>query len=80
VTISGGPENGNSRGDRGRVTTIKEQDQRIAYCECGAQLAGATEQELFDSAQRHLAHRHPELLGALGLEVVQQMAENVRGQ
>jgi hypothetical protein len=62
------------------MTTIDEQDQRIAYCECGAQLAGGTKEELFDSAQRHLAHRHPELLGALGLEVVQQMAENVRGQ
>jgi hypothetical protein len=80
VTISGGPESGDRQYDRGPVTTINEQHQRIAYCECGAQLAGTTEQELFDAAQRHLAHRHPELLGALGLEVVQQMAENVRGQ
>jgi hypothetical protein len=62
------------------LTTINEGHQRVAYCECGAQLAGGTEKELFDAAQRHLAHRHPELLGALGLEVVQQMAENVRGQ
>jgi len=62
------------------VTTINEEHQRVAYCECGAQLAGGTEKELFDAAQRHLAHRHPELLGALGAEVVQQMAENVRGQ
>jgi hypothetical protein len=80
VAISGGPESGNGRKDRGRVTTINEQHQQVAYCECGAQLAGATKAELFDSAQRHLAHNHPELLGALGLDVVQQMAENVRGQ
>ena len=80
MTFSGGPGSGDSRDDRRRMTTINEQHQRIAYCECGAQLAGGTEQELFDAAERHLAHRHPELLGALGLEVVQQMAENVRGQ
>jgi hypothetical protein len=61
------------------MPTIDEQHHRVAYCECGAQLAGGTEEELFDAVQRHLAHRHPELLGALGLEVVQQMAENVRG-
>jgi hypothetical protein len=62
------------------MTTITGRHQRVPFCECGAQLAGGTELELFDAAQRHLAHRHPELLGALGLDVVQQMAENVRGQ
>jgi hypothetical protein len=61
------------------MTTIKE-NRRVAYCECGAQLVGGSELELFAAAQRHIAHRHPQLLGALGLEVVQQMAENVGGQ
>jgi hypothetical protein len=68
------------RDDRGTITTINEQDSRIAYCECGARLAGGSEQELFDAAQRHLAHHHPQFLGALGLDVVNQMAEDVRGQ
>jgi hypothetical protein len=62
------------------ITTIGEHDSRIAYCECGARLAGGSEQELFDAAQRHLAHHHPQFLGALGLEVVHQMAEDVRGR
>jgi hypothetical protein len=61
------------------MTPINGQPNRIAYCECGAQLAGDSEQELFDAAQRHLAHHHPELLGALGLDVVQQMAEERPG-
>ena len=39
-----------------------------------------SEQELFDAAQRHLAHHHPQFLGALGLDVVHQMAEDVRGR
>jgi hypothetical protein len=53
--------------------------RRIAYCECGAQLAGNSEAELFAAAQRHLAHHHPQLLGALELETVAQMAETVGG-
>ena len=52
---------------------------RIAFCECGAQLQGDSEQELFDAAQAHLAHHHPELLGAVGLDVVAQMAEERPG-
>jgi hypothetical protein len=62
------------------VTTIKNTNRRIAYCECGAQLAGDTEEELFSVAQRHLAHHHPQLLGALELKMVHQMAEDVGGQ
>jgi hypothetical protein len=61
------------------MTTITEGHSRIAYCECGAELAGDSELDLFDAAQRHLAHHHPQLLGALELDVVQQMAEDVRG-
>ena len=68
-----------NRNDRGQMTTINEGHRRIAYCECGAQLAGDSEQELFEAAQRHLAHHHPQLMGALGLEMVQQMAEDVGG-
>ena len=52
---------------------------RIAYCECGAQLAGESRGQLFDAAQAHLAHHHPELLGALGLDLVQQMVEERPG-
>jgi hypothetical protein len=68
------------RNDHGRMTTITGQPRRIAYCECGAQLAGGSKQELFDAAQQHIAHHHPQLLGALELEVLMQMAEDVGGQ
>jgi predicted small metal-binding protein len=61
------------------MTPINEGPSRIAYCECGAQFEGDSEQELFDAAQQHLAHHHPQLLGTLGLEVVQQMTEERPG-
>ena len=61
------------------MTPINEGPSRIAYCECGAQLAGNSEQELFDAAEQHLAHHHPQLLGALGLDVVAHMAEERPG-
>ena len=62
----------------GRGATI-EGNQRIAQCECGAALAGASDDELFDAVQKHLAQHHPQLLGALEPEVVFQMAEAVGG-
>jgi hypothetical protein len=58
---------------------INEERSRVAYCECGAQLAGDTRGQFFDAAQAHLAHHHPELLGALGPGLVQQMAEENPG-
>ena len=58
---------------------INEDHSRIARCECGAQLAGDRVGQLFDAAQAHLAHHHPELLGALKLETVRQMSEEVPG-
>jgi hypothetical protein len=61
------------------MTPINEEHSRIAYCECGAQLVGDSQQELFDATQAHLAHHHPELLGAFGLDLVQQMAEERPG-
>ena len=61
------------------MTLIREEHSRIAYCECGARLMGDSEQELFDATQAHLAHHHPELLGAVGLDVVAQMAEGRPG-
>jgi hypothetical protein len=67
------------RNDGRNMTTISEGHRRVAYCECGAQLAGDSSQELFAAAQRHLAHHHPQLLGALGLDLVTQMAEDVGG-
>ena len=68
------------RHDHGPVATINERHLRIAYCECGAQLAGGSKQELFEAAQRHIAHHHPQLLGALELEMLMQMAEDIGGQ
>jgi hypothetical protein len=68
-----------SAGDRDKATMTNSRPRRIAFCECGAQLTGASEQELFDAAQWHLAHHHPQLLGALELETVHQMAEDVGG-
>jgi len=59
--------------------SITEEHSRIAYCECGAQLAGDRVGQLFDAAQAHLAHHHPELLGALELEMVEHMSEEVPG-
>jgi len=60
-------------------SAINEGHRRIANCECGAQLAGSSQEELFEAVQRHVAHHHPQLLGALELDVVNQMAENVAG-
>jgi hypothetical protein len=34
----------------------------IAYCDCGERLAGGSERELFDAAQRHITDHHPHLL------------------
>jgi hypothetical protein len=59
------------------MTTIDQGQRRIAQCECGAQLAGSSHEELFAAVERHLAHHHPQLLGALEPEVVVQMAEDV---
>jgi hypothetical protein len=69
-----------SRSDDGHTTAVNGGHRRIAYCECGAQLAGDDEHELYSAAQRHLAHHHPQLLGALGPGMVSQMAEDVGGQ
>jgi hypothetical protein len=68
-----------NRDDRAQITTIKNSHRRVATCECGAQLAGDSPEQLFGAVQRHLAHHHPQLLGALGLELVAQMAEDVGG-
>jgi len=62
-----------------RCVATTGEHSRIAFCECGAQLAGESRGQLFDAAQAHLAHHHPEILGALGLEVVQQMVEERPG-
>jgi hypothetical protein len=56
---------------------ISKEQQRVAHCECGAQLAGGSDEELFEAVERHLAHHHPQLLGALEPELVFQMAEDV---
>jgi hypothetical protein len=61
-------------------TAVIEQDRRIVQCECGAQLAGGSEPELFEAVQEHFAHHHPQLLGALEPDVVFQMAEAVGGK
>jgi hypothetical protein len=56
---------------------IGTEQRRIAKCECGAQLAGDTDAKLFETVEQHLAHHHPQLLGAMEPEVVFQMAEDV---
>ena len=61
------------------MTATSEGQRRIAQCECGVQLAGDSDEDLFEAVQRHLAHHHPQLLGALEPEVVFQMAEDVGG-
>ena len=61
------------------MAAVEKDHQRIAFCECGAQLGGETEEELFEAAQRHLARHHPQLLGVLEQETVHQMAEAVGG-
>jgi hypothetical protein len=38
--------------------------QRVAYCECGARLAGGSDGELFEAAARHIARHHPHWLPA----------------
>jgi hypothetical protein len=76
--LGGALEEQPDRDDKG-MKTVTEEFSRIAHCECGARLAGDSEQELFDAAQRHLAHHHPRLLGVLGRETVIQMAEDVGG-
>ncbi len=77
--LGGAQEEKLDRNDQGTLATIANSHRRIAFCECGAQLAGESEQELFDAVQRHLAHHHPQLLGALELDTVHQMAEDVVG-
>jgi hypothetical protein len=66
--------------DAVREPTTGEQRRRVAFCECGAQLSGGTEAELFAATQWHLAHHHPQLLGAMERETVAQMAEAVGGR
>ena len=61
------------------MTVNSDQTSQVAYCECGAQFAGSSRQELFAAAERHLAHHHPQLLGALELDVISQMAEELPG-
>lgn len=61
------------------MTAINDQPSQVAYCECGAQFAGTSRQELFAAAEQHLAHHHPQLLGALELDVVKQMTEERPG-
>jgi hypothetical protein len=57
------------------MTTFDEEQSQIAFCECGAQLVGNSRSELFEAAQSHLAHHHPQLLGAVGLDLVSEMAQ-----
>ena len=59
------------------MQTIEQNQRRIVVCECGAQLVGDNDELLFEAVEGHLAHHHPQLLGALEPEVVLQMAEDV---
>lgn len=61
------------------MTPINEEPTQTADCECGAQLSGKPAHELFDAAQQHLAHHHPQLRGASELDAVKTMAEERPG-
>ena len=60
----------------GQATRVNG-NRRIARCECGATLEGDSEDGLYEAVQLHLAQHHPQLLGAMGLDVVLQMAEDI---
>jgi hypothetical protein len=45
------------------MTVTTEEAQRVAYCQCGARLAGDSDQELFEEADRHIAEHHQPLGG-----------------
>jgi hypothetical protein len=79
IDISAGRKSVSRRQRLGSMMATVEGQRRVAHCECGAQLAGDNDHELFEAVQLHLAHHHPQLLGALEPEVVLQMAENVAG-
>jgi hypothetical protein len=57
------------------ISIDSQERSRIASGECGAALVGGSEGQLFEAAQLHLAHHHPELLGALEFRVITQMAK-----
>jgi hypothetical protein len=63
-----------------RLWVAERRHRRIASCECGAQFESGSEQELFEAAQQHVAHHHPDLGGALELDVLLHMAEDVGGR
>ena len=44
------------------MTVSTGEQQRVAYCQCGTRLAGDSEGELFQAAERHIAERHPSLI------------------
>jgi hypothetical protein len=57
------------------MTDIDPEPTRTAQCECGAHLAGHTRGELIEAAQSHFAHHHPELLAAVGADLVDEMSQ-----
>ena len=59
------------------MPSIAEAQRKVVKCECGAQLVGDSDHMLFEVVQKHLAHHHPQLQGALEPEVVMAMAETV---
>jgi hypothetical protein len=62
----------------GQMTRLNG-NRRIVRCECGATLEGDSKEGLYEAVQLHLAQHHPQLLGAMGLDVVLQMAEDIGG-
>ena len=53
--------------------------QRIAYCECGARLAGGSAEELLDAAERHIACRHPQWVPARGTSSLSDLVPDLDG-
>ncbi len=46
----------------------------VVHCECGADVSGATEDELVQAVESHVKDKHPEMAGQLGRDQILEMA------
>jgi hypothetical protein len=47
---------------------------KIVHCPCGTDIAGATDDELVENVEAHLASDHPDMAGKYSREQTLQMA------
>jgi hypothetical protein len=50
--------------------------ERVINCECGERVYGSTDDELIANAERHIAERHPELVGRMSREDLLMRAQS----